>query len=236
VSTGRRLVGVSCEVTTLDGADYPGYLVVAMIVCPECGSEVSDQAPHCPHCGVPIATPQLSEKSTVHVGMPGADLLPPERAIRERKPLGCFAWSMIIGGAGLLILWMGGAFSGCLSIGDRLPLSTDLPTTTQTVTTQTATTRAPSPPRVEYIVSGTPGFVSLTMRNSTGGTEQFDDVVLPYSRKLTGFESGDFVYISAQRQGKDGTLKCPIKVNTVIRFRSSSEGEYSICTASGSVP
>ncbi len=29
---------------------------MAMIPCPECGSEISDKAPTCPKCGVPIAS------------------------------------------------------------------------------------------------------------------------------------------------------------------------------------
>jgi len=28
---------------------------MSLIDCPECGSQVSDRAPTCPHCGVPIA-------------------------------------------------------------------------------------------------------------------------------------------------------------------------------------
>jgi len=30
--------------------------MMAMISCPECNSQVSDKAPACPQCGVPIAT------------------------------------------------------------------------------------------------------------------------------------------------------------------------------------
>lgn len=39
---------------------------MALIACPECGSEVSDKAPTCPKCGVPIA----SAKSDVKVRFP----------------------------------------------------------------------------------------------------------------------------------------------------------------------
>ena len=31
---------------------------MAMIDCPECGKQVSDKAPACPACGVPVASPQ----------------------------------------------------------------------------------------------------------------------------------------------------------------------------------
>jgi hypothetical protein len=30
---------------------------MALIVCPDCGKQVSDQAPACPHCGRPMAQP-----------------------------------------------------------------------------------------------------------------------------------------------------------------------------------
>jgi hypothetical protein len=40
---------------------------MALIVCPECGGQVSDRAPTCPHCGVPIvaatATPAPEDAS-----------------------------------------------------------------------------------------------------------------------------------------------------------------------------
>ena len=35
---------------------------MALISCPECGKEVSDKAPTCPNCGVPIARPVLSHE------------------------------------------------------------------------------------------------------------------------------------------------------------------------------
>lgn len=33
---------------------------MALIDCPECGGQVSDRAPTCPHCGVPIAAASAS--------------------------------------------------------------------------------------------------------------------------------------------------------------------------------
>ena len=35
---------------------------MALITCPECGKQISDKAPHCVHCGAPMA----SQSSTVH--------------------------------------------------------------------------------------------------------------------------------------------------------------------------
>lgn len=33
---------------------------MALIACPECGGQVSDRAPSCPHCGVPVASAQTA--------------------------------------------------------------------------------------------------------------------------------------------------------------------------------
>ena len=36
---------------------------MAIIKCPECGHEISDKAPFCPSCGVPIAGKVVSEST-----------------------------------------------------------------------------------------------------------------------------------------------------------------------------
>ena len=33
---------------------------MALAPCRECGAQISDQAPACPHCGVPRAAPQIA--------------------------------------------------------------------------------------------------------------------------------------------------------------------------------
>ena len=40
---------------------------MALITCPECGREISDQAAACPHCGYPIGSPQKKSYSVVLV-------------------------------------------------------------------------------------------------------------------------------------------------------------------------
>ena len=35
---------------------------MALIKCPECGREVSDKAPACPHCGAPILSEFIEKK------------------------------------------------------------------------------------------------------------------------------------------------------------------------------
>ncbi len=78
---------------------------MAMIKCPECGQDVSDKAPFCPHCGVEIAgkvtANDLSSQNTVT-----ADKL--EKAPRQTNPknkkpkrnyaliLGCFVFALIV--------------------------------------------------------------------------------------------------------------------------------------------
>lgn len=55
---------------------------MALINCAECGKEVSDRAPICPHCGAPIAgkmkneTKQKSKVLSWTLGVPGAIFLP----------------------------------------------------------------------------------------------------------------------------------------------------------------
>jgi hypothetical protein len=49
---------------------------MALIDCPECGGQVSDRAPACPHCGVPIAASSgnstQSAPATAHDSSEGA--------------------------------------------------------------------------------------------------------------------------------------------------------------------
>jgi hypothetical protein len=90
------------------------------------------------------------------------------------------------------------------------------------------------PPSVVYVVEGSSGAtrVAITIENDTGGTEQHE-VSLPYRRVFSGFDAGDFVYISAQNQNSYGALDCQIIVGGITRYRASSSGEYSICSVSG---
>lgn len=46
---------------------------MALIDCPECGSQVSDRAPTCPHCGVPIATPAGAPNAAAVAGATRTD-------------------------------------------------------------------------------------------------------------------------------------------------------------------
>jgi zinc ribbon protein len=60
---------------------------MALISCPECGKEVSDQAPTCPNCGAPIARP-VPPPPPVHAAAPVAPP-PPAKKKTSKFTLGC---------------------------------------------------------------------------------------------------------------------------------------------------
>lgn len=87
---------------------------------------------------------------------------------------------------------------------------------------------------VRYKVSGTAETVDITYENASGGTSQLSEVELPWS--IT-FEAniGDFVYLSAQNQGDEGSVTVTIYKNGDVFKQSTSEGAYVIATASGTL-
>lgn len=89
-------------------------------------------------------------------------------------------------------------------------------------------------PTVDYIVSGSADRVDITYENGSGNAEQISDVSLPWEYSFDG-ASGDFLYISAQNQGTNGSVTCEIYVNGTLEETSTSSGAYVIATASGSV-
>ena len=94
--------------------------------------------------------------------------------------------------------------------------------------------------RVEYLVTGSAETVSLTYENASGNVSQFCCPHLPDRRRLS-FAPGAFVYISAQNQGRTGSVTSTINLirddQTKQRFSTStSSGPFVIATASGSLP
>jgi len=87
---------------------------------------------------------------------------------------------------------------------------------------------------VEYRISGTAQKVDVTLSNSSGGTEQYDDVSVPHSYKYRDFYDS-FVYISAQNQGQSGSVTVSIYHKGNLFKTSTSSGAYVIATASGSI-
>jgi len=86
-------------------------------------------------------------------------------------------------------------------------------------------------PKVEYKISGTATSVSITLSNSTGGTEQYSDVILPKVYSYSNFSS-NFLYISAQNNGDSGTVNVECYYEGVLKDSAHSEGAYVIATAS----
>jgi len=83
---------------------------------------------------------------------------------------------------------------------------------------------------VKYEVTGTSGSVSITIYNSTGGIEQYNDVTTPWDKTI--YMKEGFMYVSAQNQKDRGTVKVKIYVDGDLVKESASEGEYCIATAS----
>ncbi|MFH1899173.1 MAG: hypothetical protein ABIJ82_01720 [Patescibacteria group bacterium] len=85
--------------------------------------------------------------------------------------------------------------------------------------------------KVEYKISGTATSVNVTLSNSSGGTEQYSDVILPKVYSYSYF-SDNFLYISAQNNGSSGTVNVKCYYEGVLKDSAHSEGAYVIATAS----
>lgn len=84
---------------------------------------------------------------------------------------------------------------------------------------------------VEYEIWGTANSVNITLSNSTGGTEQYGNVILPKTFSYIKF-SADFLYISAQNTGSSGTVNVRCYLYDNLKDSAHSEGAYVIATAS----
>ncbi len=110
---------------------------------------------------------------------------------------------------------------------------------------------APSAPRsmtVTYQVDGTANAADVTMQTPSG-TRQQSAVTLPMVPEgqsayppglvVSGFRSGDFLYVSAQRAYSHGgglDVTCAIEVNGVVVAQNSSSGEFTIVTCQAVAP
>lgn len=83
---------------------------------------------------------------------------------------------------------------------------------------------------IRYEVTGTSGYVSVTVSNGSGGTEQFNEVTTPW--KKTYITKSGHLYVSAQNQRSSGSVVVKIYVDGKVVKESSSEGEYCIASAS----
>ena len=94
------------------------------------------------------------------------------------------------------------------------------------------------PRKIKYEVTGTVSSVNITMQNSEGNTEQLSDVPVPWSKEFTVTPEGVvgyYTYISAQNNGDFGTVIVKIYVDGKVFKTATSNGDYVIADASGSV-
>lgn len=84
---------------------------------------------------------------------------------------------------------------------------------------------------------------SITLQTSDGGTSQQSGVALPLTTKAgttgleySGFERGDFVYLSVQNGDAAGSVTCRIVVDGNVISENTSDGGYTIATCSSRVP
>jgi len=85
--------------------------------------------------------------------------------------------------------------------------------------------------RVTYKVTGTASRAFLTYENEQGGTEQ-TEVSIPWQQSMT-VKRGAFLYLSAQNEGKTGSVTCEIWIDEVKWKESTSSGAYVIASCSG---
>jgi hypothetical protein len=83
---------------------------------------------------------------------------------------------------------------------------------------------------VKYVVSGTSGYVSITVSNGSGGTEQYNEVTSTWN-KTYNMKSGH-VYVSAQNQRDRGTVVVTIYIDGKQLKQSQCDGAYCIASAS----
>lgn len=103
---------------------------------------------------------------------------------------------------------------------------------------------------VTYKVEGSTTLADITYSNSQGDTTQQSDVKVPLRRedsstwsqpdggfgvRLSGMQSGDFLYISAQNGRDSGSITCKIEVDGIVVKTNTSLGGYTIATCSGSL-
>jgi len=86
--------------------------------------------------------------------------------------------------------------------------------------------------KVKYEVTGTAERANISISNAEGGYEQFNDARIPWDRTYSNY-TDDFVYISAQNAGEDGSIVVRIYVNDQVLKSSMATGAFAIASASG---
>jgi hypothetical protein len=85
---------------------------------------------------------------------------------------------------------------------------------------------------VTYEVVGDADSVNIVLSNDTGGTEEYNDVPLPFRMDYGGFNER-YVYLYAYNNGDSGSMTLNIYVNGKIFKTASSSGPYTNATVYG---
>ena len=85
-----------------------------------------------------------------------------------------------------------------------------------------------------YRVTGSATSAQLTLQNSSGTTEQFDEVRVPWQRRFLGRRM-QLVFVSAQSRQARELIRCEILVNGVLVDEDSSRGRDAVATCSASI-
>ena len=94
---------------------------------------------------------------------------------------------------------------------------------------------APTTHEITYELSGSTYKASITIENEHENTEQHD-VKLPYSKSFTSKSPSQFLYISAQKEDKAGTLTCKILVDGISVSEATTTAEYGIASCDYLLP
>lgn len=186
--------------------------------CSKCGTALAPDAAFCSKCGTAVpVSPDVSSETTT----PAEQSDPPQAPMRHPQLTAIiFLVSM---GALVWVFYTTGVFSKRTIDEFVLPESLVEDTSSDVVV-------------VTYFVTSSPGVVvDLTYANEDGGTEQRDNVTLPFTDHLT-VPHGEHLYISAQNQGDSGTVTCEIQHDSIAFEKATSSGAYVIAQCNGSAP
>lgn len=183
--------------------------------CTVCGTVNVIQAGFCQDCGRQRFGPPLAESASATAN----PIAPPPVAAAKKSSSAvgfCVLIAIVLVGYG----YLRGSDSDGSSVDNSGPIDTSV--------------------EVTYEVDGSSSSADLTISTPGGGTSQRGDSAVPLTNKsgtaglIFTFDSGEFVYISAQRgDDNSGDITCHIKVGGIEIATETSSGPYSIATCSG---